>query len=645
MKATPMDASLFREAIDRGRLACGFLAAWVLAIASAAAAEVAVFGEFRTQHEGFERPVAVAYLADGTLAVLEADRPRVRLLDRDGNETGRLGEGRLDVPTAMAALPDGSLAVADRGRDEVVALAPDGAARPLVAAGSTIDPIALSADGAGTLWLLDAGPDGRGRLGTVAGDGTFAPKPLEGPRSPSGFAIVDAGTAIVADADLHALWSVPLAGGPARRLLGERGAFPGLLNVPRAVATFGGNLYVAEEFNHRVGVYAYRAGDATSPPVLRYLALWGMHAVIPREGEGKFHYPAAIAFSPDGRELALAEPFERRVQRFSRTPPDAPKPQLPPREGIQSHFGASLSADGDLLVLHEPESAAAFVFDLRGDLAIHVTTFGSAEGRGPDSFGRIAAVDVDASRQEIAVADAGRGRLALMRLERDRAQPLLMDPFMTRLSLSWDLAAGLGPRSWLGRLEAIAPGPRPGGFEPVAFARREGRRFLLDARRGEIVELDATLAPVASIATGLAGGTSLAALPDGRFAIALPDAGRVAVVDAAGREVATVAAGPARPIGVAGHEGDLVVSFAATDEVVRMSPAGEVRWRTGSRGISDGEFWMPGGVAVMTLGGETGFAVVDVGNHRVQLLRPDGSWRMTFGLGRAYTRPRERGAS
>jgi hypothetical protein len=100
-----------------------------------------------------------------------------------------------------------------------------------------------------------------------------------------------------------------------------------------------------------------------------------------------------------------------------------------------------------------------------------------------------------------------------------------------------------------------------------------------------------------------------------------------------------------RPTGVAAFEGDLVIAFAATDEVVRMSPEGEIRWRVGSRGISDGEFWMPGGVAAMDLGGEVGLAVVDVGNHRVQLLRPDGSWRMTFGLGRAYTRPRQRGES
>jgi hypothetical protein len=633
---------LFRVQDARRRGAAAVLAA---AVAAPPAGEVAIFNEFRVQHDGFERPVGVAYLADGTLAVLEADAARVRLVDREGGEIARLGEGRLEVPVALLALDDGSLAVADRGTDSVLGFARDGAVRTLVAEGVTVDPIALAQGTDGTTWLLDAGPDGRGRLGPIGPDGRFAPTPIEGPRTPAGFALVDASTAIVADADLHALWAVPLAGGPARRLLGERGAFPGLLNVPRAIAAFEGNVYVAEEFNHRVGVYAYRAGTGSAPPVLRYLALWGMHAVIPREGEGKFHYPLAIAFAPDGDELAIAEPFERRVQRFARTPEGAPRPELPPREGIQSHFGPSLAADGDLLVLHEPESAAAFVFDLRGDIGIHVTTFGAPDGRGPDSFGRISAVAVDAGRQEIAIADAGRGRLALMRLDRDREKPLLMDPFMARLALSWDLAEGLGPGSWLGRLAALAPGERPGGVVPTAFASRDGRRYLLDGRRGEIIELDATLAPIASIATGLAGGTALAALPDGRFAIAMPEARRVAIVDASGGEVASLSAGLVRPMGVAEFEGDLVVACAASDEVIRMSPAGEIRWRAGGRGSSDGEFWMPGGVVPMSLGGEVGLAVVDVGNHRVQLLRPDGSWRMTFGLGRAYTRPRDRGAS
>lgn len=634
-----------REDIDRFRKGTVAVLLAAAGLVAPVRAEVPIFGEFRRQQEGLERPVGVAYLPDGTLAVLEADRPRVRLFDRDGREVGRLAEGRLEAPTAIASRPDGTLAVADRGRDEVLAIARDGSVRSIVASGVPFDPIALASPDDGSLWMLDAGPDGRGRLGRIDADGRFDPKPLEGPRSAAGFAIVDPSTAIVADAELHALWAVPLAGGPARRLLGERGAFPGLLNVPRAVATFEGNLYVAEEFNHRVSVYSYRAPVAGNPPAIRYLDLWGMHAVIPREGEGKFHYPAALAFSPDGNELAIAEPFERRVQCFTRTPAGAPRPELPPREGIQSHFGASLASDGDLLVLHEPESASAFVFDLRGDIGIHVTTFGTADGRGPDSFGRIAAVDVDAKAQEIAIADAGRGRLALMRLDRDRAKPLLMDPFMTRLSLSWDLAEGLGPKSWLARLAEIAPAERPGGIAPAGFASRDGRRFLLDGRRGEIIELDARLAPVAVIRTGLAGGTALAAMPDGRFAIALPERRRVAIVDGRGAEVAAISEGLVRPMGVEAFEGDLVIADAGTDEVVRVSPAGEVRWRVGSRGISDGEFWMPGGVAVMTLGGETGLAVVDVGNHRVQLVRPDGSWRMTFGLGRAYTRPRERGAN
>ena len=110
----------------------GWRALAAVPVAFAAAGDVAIFNEFRAQHEGIERPVGVAYRTDGSLAVLEADRPRVRILDSGGNEIGRLGEGRLEAPTAIVAWPDGSLVVADRGRDEVVAFAGDGSVQTLV---------------------------------------------------------------------------------------------------------------------------------------------------------------------------------------------------------------------------------------------------------------------------------------------------------------------------------------------------------------------------------------------------------------------------------------------------------------------------------------------------------------------------------
>ena len=94
-------------------------------------------------------------------------------------------------------------------------------------------------------------------------------------------------------------------------------------------------------------------------------------------------------------------------------------------------------------------------------------------------------------------------------------------------------------------------------------------------------------------------------------------------------------------------DGSLWITDAARDELVVLAADGTLLQRIGNRGESDGELWAPEGIATFT--GATGAAdgprviVVDRGNHRAQLFRADGSWLMTFGLGRAYTRPRERG--
>ena len=44
--------------------------------------------------------------------------------------------------------------------------------------------------------------------------------------------------------------------------------------------------------------------------------------------------------------------------------------------------------------------------------------------------------------------------------------------------------------------------------------------------------------------------------------------------------------------------------------------------------------WRPAGVAVDTDGD---IFILDHGNHRCQVFKPDGRWIMSFGAGRAYT--------
>ena len=54
----------------------------------------------------------------------------------------------------------------------------------------------------------------------------------------------------------------------------------------------------------------------------------------------------------------------------------------------------------------------------------------------------------------------------------------------------------------------------------------------------------------------------------------------------------------------------------------------------GRRGTDHGEFWKPKGIEQDE---RLRLIVVDQGNHRGQIFAPDGTWQVSFGLGRAYT--------
>lgn len=180
------------------------------------------------------------------------------------------------------------------------------------------------------------------------------------------------GHLFLSDAANHRIVRLDPATGAVTATWGDRGAFPGMFESPAQLAWDGSALLVTDTLNHRVvGRF-----DASGKP----LDQWGMHAVRPREGQGKIHYPSGTSVSPDGVIAVVSEPFERRVQLFTEElPPDPAKPRLtalPANEGLASHFSSEVAIDGQTLVVYEPESASALVFDMRNEPPIHVTTIG-----------------------------------------------------------------------------------------------------------------------------------------------------------------------------------------------------------------------------------------------------------------------------
>ncbi len=618
-----------------------------------------VFGQFEREIGDLDRPTAVAIAEDGRIAVLERDAGRVRILSSDGAERLRIDRARGSEtlpwtvaigaheppPSAVAFAADGRLALVSTDRIAVFDSA--GSLWRSMSGVGLRDPVGATWR-QDELWVTDRG----GGEVVVYGSDLAELRRIGGGvsgelRRPSGIVAAPDGSVFVSDEDLHAILRYDATGARMLRF-GERGAFPGLFNVPSGLAINGDCLYVADQLNHRIAIHTFDGA---------FVGQWGMHAVVPREGEGKIHYPTSIAIAPDGGSAIVAEPMERRLQRFVLSDPSVAPQPMPSREGVQSHFGGAVASDGDLLILEEPESSSVFVFDLRPSTPIRIATFGG-QGTGTTKFGRVSAVAVDAQSQRVIVADTGNRRLSMFALARDRAAALKLDAFMPRLVRSWDMV------TWSAK--ARAAGGMDGSGLPLeitGIVEVGDLWWAIDSVDGLLVTMDRTLAPQRAVATGLRGAMGLAVIGDPatpKFVTTLPERGDVVLLATDGQVLARSSQLDGqtfmRPNGVAsiavdGAADRIAVTDAGADRVVILDATLAPVDSVGQRGISDGEFWMPHGVA--RLDPEFGdasrvgpkFVVVDRGNHRAQLIRNDGSWLMTFGLGRAYTRPRQRGAS
>lgn len=610
--------------------------------------------------EPIAAPVSAVFASDGVLWVLDAG-PAPRLVPLAGGAASELSPiaiPELIRPTRVAAGQAGSLLVSDPGAGVVHRLRiADGGpiVEPAFVAADQrpIDPIA-AAETAGGFAVLDRREpavlllDGEGRLRRRIGPGEIP----GGWGDPLDLAVAPDGRIFVADRDRHRI--VALAeDGSFLRAFGDRGPFPGLFVEPFALEILGDRLLVADRLNHRIAIHTLDGEPAGQ---------WGMHAVFPRQGEGRIHYPVDLAVSADGARAVVVEPFERRVQWFegdASAEPTAAQGELPSLDGVLSHFGPGIAADGDLAALWEPETASVVVFDWRGELPIHVTTFGGP-GTAPDRLGRTTAIAVDAGPQRVAIADAANRRIAFVDLARDRAAALRFDPFMGRTAGTVSLA-----RIEAGAAAIASPEQVVRPIDPRGLAWLPGGSLaLLDAANGRVIVLAPQPssregsrplpAEVVSV-WGVQGEegrrfdrpVAMALSPEGEALAVLAGGGkRIEVIGLDGSPRAALATDLPEAIvaaGLAWTEHGFAVSDPHQDAVLLLDEAGSgVRHRLGGRGVADGSLWLPAGLAVR----DDGLVlVVDQGNHRVQgYASADGAWKVVFSLGRASNRQRPGGS-
>jgi tripartite motif-containing protein 71 len=408
--------------------------------------------------------------------------------------------------------------------------------------------------------------------------------------------------------------------------IGGFGTFPGQFVEPAAVALVPNTdtLLVADAQNHRV-----QALNTDG----EFLYEWGKHALVPREGEGKIHYPNDIAVSPDGSFVVVAEMFERRLQIFGpEKRHDAPANGVvkPPPPGVQSHFGNIMAVDGRLAAVWEPELRRVLVFDMGREVPIHITTFGSY-GTKFGQFTNIAGMAIDEAKRTIYILDNGTRRIDVVKLLFDPEATTKYDPTMARFVQSIPVNETLPNSAELGGL-ALLPSDVLAVVDPQHATIHElpfddaPDHWQLRSKHGTLTR------PIAIDVDPLTG----------RVAVIDDIARTVMILDAEhGLLITLTSAGsPDEPLRMPravciGKDGSIYIVDAGADAVIKYNAEGAFVMKWGSTGTEPGQFWMPTAIGIDS---QDRIVVLDFGNHRGQLFTTEGEWLATFSAGRARTR-------
>lgn len=631
--------------------ACRRAAFWVLSVAFAAAAFAQApppgsapagpdprLGAFVDQLPGFRDPGGVAYAPDGGLIVADTGARRVRILGPDGATTRDLDGGAAPfvAPADVAVCEDGLICVVDAAAARVRLLSPDGA--PVaewgaagggngefhdpqgIAANRTL--VAIADTGNRRVQIFDRSGGWLRTLGGEAGAEGALDLPADVALDAEGRAwVVDRATARVLAYD---------AGGKFIRAWGDWGMPTGFFADPGGIEWRSGLIFVADTANHRVQVFDQGG---------RFQYAWGVHALRPREGNGKMHYPLRVAVSPDLRQAAVCETFEDRLQRFGLRSAAEAALELGPvgAETLGSHYGQRFDADGNLLAVVEPEGNVVRMYDLRGEIPILIHQLGTF-GRAPGQFLQPGDVKLSAADRLLYVCDVRNRRIQVFAF--DPPAEVKFVPDLTRLVRTIDLAAL--PRD--GQDEPL---------DPIAIERDgEGRLYLLDARSSRVLVFDDKLNLVRSWGgPGAAPGqlnrpTDLSLSQDGRRLLVVDQLNeRVQVFDrdgafqfAFGRRGAASGEFEQPFSACCDASGAFFVSDSGQHRIQKFDKNGAWQASWGSPGVEAGQYFKPAGLDV---DGRGRLMVLDWGNHRMQILSIGGEFEYAFGA-RLFVQPTRR---
>lgn len=594
-------------------------------------AGAARFGQFLRQVDGLAEPGFAAFDAEGRVWVTERFAGAVRAFGPDGKELARfplaVKPGLPREPLGIAISKAGEIFVADGVEQNVVVL--DGAGLRLrsigkrgAGPGELREPRGLAiADE--KLYVADSGNH---RVSVFALDGKF--ERALGRRgfgdgellAPNDVAVDLEGRVYVADLGNQRVVRFEKDGAFGKSW-GGLGPYSGLFHAPTGIAERGGRVFVADRDNHRVQVF-----DRDGKPDHE----WGIHAILPRDGAGKLHYPSAIAISSKGERAAVVEGLEGRFQIFGNQGDTGADPPVVDRSAT-AHYEGGCDAARNLLAVLEPAGPSVSIFDMAHPTPIEITRFGRS-GPVPGKFLVPADVEFAADGKSVWVSDPLVHRISQYALTYEAGGVLRFDPYMAKFVRALDLGA-------VPRLPAAPWPPEPTALELGP----DGSLYVADRANGRVL----VFAPDMSFFRALGEpGTGPGRLLE-PAAIVVGAGGVIHVADARGRKVESFdllgksrgswpipdgRGGDARPRGLAAADGGGFWTTAEDAHVLVRSDADGVALATigtpWKAGLGKREFFHPAGLARTP---EGGLVVIDSGNHRFQVLDADGGYRTVWG--------------
>jgi len=499
------------------------------------------------------------------------------------------GPGSAEEPPPHLDVPEGTIECG--GEPTRLATAEDGSLRIELASGEIC--IARAREGAWGIARREPAPQGS--------------RGSEDPRRATA-APARAGDRVISlDPDRHRFSVRPAGSEVTSEEFGDFGARPGLLNRPRGLALHRERIYIGDTGNHRVQVFALDGA-------LLYSV--GLHQLAPREGAGRLHYPTAVAVSPDGGRLFVAEPLEGRVQVFrARSPADPPpEPALSwERVDLPSHYGEHWALSGRWLLIAEPDAERVTLYDTAGagEPAL-VSEIGGAPGDRLGQFRDPGAVRFlpTSGVPRAAVLDRGNRRVQVIEIVALPGAERRFDPRRLRVVAAFRLG---GPADELAVDARGALWVSGGGSATSLDDRGEGSARSVPLAVGESLHF--------------AGGSAVI-LDRARGAL------RTAA-DPAGPWRERALPGAARPESVAAlSDGTLVVSDGIGHRLLLVAADGAIT-PIGAPGVGAVEFHHPRAVVVDP---EDQIWVLDHGNHRGQVIDRGGNLLRAFGS-RNYLEP------